>query len=245
MSTPVSIDWNIYCDESCHLELDGHSHMVLGAIMCPKSRAKETAERIAQIKEKHGVNRRLELKWTKVSDARLPLYTDIVDYFFDDDDLNFRAIVIEKAQLDHKAHDQTHETFYYKMYFRLLERMLEPRDSFYIYLDIKDTRSASKTRKLGEILANGSLDFHRHIVRNIQNVRSEEIQQIQLADLLIGAVGYANRSTLPTIRSRAKTKLVDLVRHRSGYGLRRTTLLRERKLNLLIWKGAPTGGSLV
>lgn len=28
--------FNIYCDESCHLENDGQKSMVLGAVSCPR-----------------------------------------------------------------------------------------------------------------------------------------------------------------------------------------------------------------
>ena len=33
--------YNIYSDESCHLEHDGNDIMVIGGILCPKSKAKE------------------------------------------------------------------------------------------------------------------------------------------------------------------------------------------------------------
>ena len=34
---------NIYCDESCHLEQDGQSLMVLGAAWCPTDKTAEMA----------------------------------------------------------------------------------------------------------------------------------------------------------------------------------------------------------
>jgi hypothetical protein len=60
---------------------------------------------------------------------------------------------------------------------------------------------------------------------------------MQVADLLIGAVGYANRG-LST--NAAKVALVGRLRTRSGYSLRQTTLLREEKLNIFVWQ--PQGG---
>jgi len=33
--------FNIYCDESCHLQHDGQKAMVLGAIWCPLDKARE------------------------------------------------------------------------------------------------------------------------------------------------------------------------------------------------------------
>ena len=45
-SSPLSnsenrIKINVYCDETCHLEHDGHKAMALGAIWCPKDKIKE------------------------------------------------------------------------------------------------------------------------------------------------------------------------------------------------------------
>ncbi len=50
------------------------------------------------------------------------LYVDFLDYFFDDDDLHFRGVVIpDKKKLDHARYGQTHDEWYYKMYFVLLK----------------------------------------------------------------------------------------------------------------------------
>lgn len=36
----------------------------------------------------------MEMKWTKISPAKVDLYKDLVNYFFDDDDLHFRGVII-------------------------------------------------------------------------------------------------------------------------------------------------------
>lgn len=46
------MEYNIYCDESCHLLNDNINDMVLGAVWCPKERVKEISDRIKQIKKK-------------------------------------------------------------------------------------------------------------------------------------------------------------------------------------------------
>ena len=43
---------NIYCDESCHLENDGETAMVLGAVFCPVNKKKEIFERLFELKKK-------------------------------------------------------------------------------------------------------------------------------------------------------------------------------------------------
>jgi hypothetical protein len=121
------------------------------------------------------------------------------------------------------------------MYFDLLKVVLSPKASYRIYLDIKDSRSADKVAKLHEVLSNEKYDFKREIIERVQNVHSREIEQMQLADLLIGIISYVNRSLSS---SRAKTVLLERMRLRSGYHLTYTTLYKEDKVNLFRWNAS-------
>jgi len=156
--------------------------------------------------------------------------------FFDDDDLHFRALIVpDKAKLRHEAFGQSHDDWYYKMYFDMLKVILSPEACYRIYLDLKDTRSAAKIAKLHDALCNNFYDFSRQIIERVQAIRSHEVEILQLADFLIGAVSYANRG-LST--NAAKCALVERMRKRSGYELTRTTLIRESKVNLFRWSAA-------
>jgi len=229
-------EYNIYCDESCHLENDGINTMVLGAMWCPKIKRKEIFTRIREIKENHGLPKNFEIKWNKVSSSKINFYKNLIDYFFDDDDIYFRALVVpNKNELKHDEYNQTHDEFYYKMYFDLLKVIFAPDDSYNIYIDIKDTQSQEKVDKLTEVLRNNRYDFEDKIIRKVQQVDSKEVELLQLADLFIGAVGYVNRG-LTT--SESKLKLIKRIQERSGYGLMQTTLLRENKTNIFIWKSS-------
>lgn len=229
--------FNVYCDESCHLENDGQRAMVLGAVWCPLAKTREIAIRLREIKQKHGVPPLFEVKWTKVSPAKVSLYLDLVDYFFDDDDLHFRALIVpDKSKLRHDAFPgQDHDAWYYKMYFDMLKVIIRPDARYRVYLDIKDTRGAQKVAKLHEVLCNNVYDFSREVIERLQLVHSHEVQQLQLADLLIGAVGYINRDLQG---NSGKTALVERIQRRSGYALTKTTLYREEKLNLFRWHAA-------
>jgi len=225
--------FNVYCDESCHLEHDWQKVVVLGAVWCPLEKARETAQAIRAIKEKHGVGLDFEIKWTKVSPGKIEFYAEFIDYFFTEDDLHFRALIAaDKAKLQHEAYGQSHDEWYFKMYFTMLKAILRPNASYRIYLDIKDTRSAPKVKKLWDVLCNNAYDFSREIIQKVQMVRSHEVEQIQLADLLIAAIAYANRDLSG---SSAKQRLVEIIRERSGYSLTHSTLYREDKLNLFRW----------
>ncbi|MBL7064673.1 MAG: DUF3800 domain-containing protein [Anaerolineae bacterium] len=225
--------FNVYCDESCHMEHDHQQVMVLGAVWCPLDKAREIAVRIREIKTKHGLPPGFEIKWVKVSPAKVQFYLDIMDYFFDDDDLHFRALIVpDKSRLRHQDFGQTHDDWYYKVYFDMLKIILDPNARYRIYLDIKDTRGGTKIARLHEVLCNNMYDFSREIIERVQLVRSHEIEILQLADLLTGTVSYVNRDLFS---SAAKRCLVDRMRERSGYMLTHTTLLRENKVNLFRW----------
>ena len=63
----MSETFNVYCDESCHLEHDQQKAMVLGAIWCPLDKSREISIRLREIKQKHRMAPQFEVKWTKVS----------------------------------------------------------------------------------------------------------------------------------------------------------------------------------
>jgi hypothetical protein len=233
----MSQQFNIYCDESCHLERDGQRAMVMGAVWCPVEKAREISVRLREIKAHHGLKLGFETKWTKVSPAKTQFYLDTIDYFFDDDDLHFRGLIVpEKAKLKHEAFNQTHDQWYYKMYFDLLKVVFDPAAHYRIYLDVKDTQGADKVAKLHEVLANAVYDFSREIVERVQLVRSHDIELMQITDLLIGALGYLNRGLAS---NGGKVALVERIKERSRYSLTRTTLLREQKVNLFYWQATP------
>jgi len=230
----MSQTYNIYCDESCHLEKDRQKAMVLGAVWCPIEKVREVAKRIREIKERHSLKDGFEIKWTKISKAKSDFYLDIIDYFFDNDDLHFRGLVAYKGNLQHKEFQQSHDDWYYKMYFCMLKPIFTPTACYRIYLDIKDTRSAEKLKRLHKILCNSKYDFNREIIERVQNIRSYESEIVQLADILIGALSCLHRGL---DKNQAKQAVIERMRERSKYSLQKSTLQGEEKFNLFVWKG--------
>jgi hypothetical protein len=225
--------FNVYCDESCHLEHDRQSAMVLGAVWCSESKRASVARAIRELKVQHGLASSFEIKWTKVSPAKVDFYLALIDLFFSDPRLHFRGIVIpDKSKLDHSAFDQSHDDFYYKMYFQLLKVIFESDNRYRIYLDIKDTRSQQKVTRLHDYLANAQYDFNKEMVEWVQQVHSHEIEQLQLADVLIGALGYLHRG-LQT--SSAKQAVIERIKAKSSFSLERSTLPSEKKFNVFVW----------
>jgi len=230
----MALEYNIYCDESCHLQNDNSKVMVLGAVWCLKDKKQEIFKRLREIKVKHGLSANFEVKWHKVSPAKTDFYLNLIDYFFDNDDLHFRALVVpDKTILQHHKFNQTHDDFYYKMYFDLLKVILSPEYTYNIYIDIKDTRSQEKVNKLTEVLRNTHYDYDKRIIKKVQQIKSHEVELLPLADLLMGAIGYLHRG-LQT--NKGKLAIIGRMQERSGYNLKNSTLYREDKMNIFIWK---------
>lgn len=229
---------NIYCDESCYLEHDQSNIMTIGGVWCEKKHVKEISQRIRDYKARYGLQGYEELKWTKISDCNLELYKDVVNYFFDCKYLNLRCYVADKTKLDHKNYNQTHDEWYYKIYFRMLQYIFDRRFKYNIYLDIKDVYSNKKCSKLREVCSNYLHDFEGLIISRIQPIRSNESQLIQLTDIFIGAICYNNRFFEEGHQySKAKLAIVDLIKRRSGLSLNKSTFPQEDKVNLYFWNG--------
>jgi hypothetical protein len=228
---------NLYCDESCHLENDGIPVMVLGALACPAASTRWVADRLRGIKQRHGMGHgkpwEFEAKWSKVSRGALPFYREYLDAFFDTPELSFRGLVIpNKAKLRHWAFGQSHDEWYYKMFYRTLEPLIRRENQYRIFLDIKDTLSQQKVLQLRKVLNYRMHDFDQQIIAHVQQVRSDQVEQIQLTDLLIGALGYIARGLGG---NEGKNRLVAHLRARSGLTWQYSTGRTRPKVNLFFW----------
>lgn len=227
--------FNIYCDESCHLEHDRIPVMAWGAVTCEKRLAGDLSEQVRKLKVEHGLRSTFEAKWTKISPARTDFYLALADLFLTDDRLHFRGLVVpDKDRLDHLRFDQSHDDWYYKMYFTMLRPVFEPTQRYRIYLDLKDTRGGPRTRRLHEVLANSLHDLDRECVERVQQIRSHESEILQISDLLIGALTYANRGLAD---NQAKVAVIRRLREKLGeQALTRTSPLASVKFNILVWR---------
>lgn len=224
----MSTEYNFYCDESLHLPNDGSNVMVLGGIWCPKDKCREINEHIRAIKEKYNIPH--EMKWVKLSESKKDAYLELINYFFDCEHLHFRVLIVDnKDAINHEIFDQTHDDWYYKMYFRMLKTSLDPNDIYNIYMDIKDTKSKTKIVKLREVLANSHYDFSNKMIKNMQVIRSHEVEIMQIVDILIGAMAYISRDLS---KVKAKNDVINCIKERSGYSLVKSTLYRETKFNI-------------
>lgn len=218
--------YNIYLDESCHLEFDGFPVMCVGYIKVNKQAYEAIRADLKHLKLKHHAP--TELKWNKISASRLNFYKDLVDYFFNQEAICFRAILV-KYKHDLKPNDfnqGSHDNFYYK----LIEYLLRPNDTdsdYRVFLDIKDTRGRERLKKIKDIFNN-----HHHgksPFTSFQYLHSHDNVLIELADFFIGAITYKARGLK---LSKIKQDVIAYIEEKSGYHIDEGTEPWEKKFNI-------------
>lgn len=213
--------FNFYCDESCHLEHDKMPFMLIAYVSSAYNQVKLHNRNIRALKQKYFL--RGEVKWSALSKSQYPFYSELIEYFFATD-LQFRAIVIDKTQLKHSEFNQSHDDFYDKMYFQLLNKKIYPENSYNIFIDIKDTHSYKKAASLKEFLNHNFV-----AVRTLQVIRSHESELMQLTDVLMGAISYHLRNDSKVI---AKNRIIEKIQAHCKLPLTQSTPRVADKFNL-------------
>lgn len=136
-----------------------------------------------------------EMKWAKVSNAKLAAYKRLIDAFFDRafSGCHFHSLVVESAKQNHSAFNQgSREIGFNKELFQLARKFarLYP-NRFHVYPDQRTT-----TQKLDDlrVMLNRSVhkkEPHRDWpYRRVQFRDSAATLGLQLADIMSGAIAY-------------------------------------------------------
>lgn len=226
-------EYNIYCDESCHLPNDDSNIMVIGGVLCPKDKARQINEEIQSIKNRNKVYKYAELKWTKVSQSRLQMFKELVDLFFNYSFLSFRGVVaLNKKELDCPEYNLTYDDWYYRIYYLVLKELVNVGNIYNIFIDRKDTKGQKKVVELQKVLNRTLYDFYDETVTSIQRIESHQVCLMQLSDILIGALSYKSRGKN---NSKAKLELIDYIEKKINHSLSFPTNLSESKFNIFYW----------
>jgi hypothetical protein len=147
-------------------------------------------------------NMKGELKWTKVSPKKLAQYESLVDLFFEyakKNVIHFKAVVFDTHQIkDKQFHQGDANLRFHKFYYQFLLHKFghyAKTDDHLLWVFL-DQRSESDTVKLGtlrKVLASGIKNKYGRktdVVRRVEARDSHECNLMQVADVLMGAVGF-------------------------------------------------------
>jgi hypothetical protein len=184
---------------------------------------------VKYLKHKHRVGG--EFGWKHVSWSRGQFYLDLIDWFALEEEISFRCVVANKRSLWSKHAEDA----FYVAYHQLLYHWLVPGNAYHVYLDKKKNsrqRRVDTLRKKTEWRMPNGCEL-----ACMEEVESRECALVQVADLLIGCMGYEwNGHTNPTKYPKAsvfKNELCDRLASRLGRpSLRFSTWASERKFNV-------------
>jgi hypothetical protein len=229
------MDLEVYCDES-RQELFRHApripgqYVLIGGVWIQAAEREEYKAKINRIREVHRVYG--EFKWKRVTPSRQEFYRQLVGLFFDEA-MRFRCMVLPADRMDAVTfHRGDKELMFYKFYYQLLHPWILDFNRYRVFLDLKTNRVDDRVTTLGRVLSHANLTSQV----TVQALPSQQLDLLQLADVLIGAVGYRfHRLTT----SAAKLAVLEEVEGRLGHPIQPTTRNVE-KFN--IFKFAPGGG---
>jgi len=226
----------VFCDES---RQTGSRWMLLGSIWIPRKLEEEFEKICFEFRQKTK-NSKAYFKWTKVSKGKLDAYKELVDLFFKYDDMRFKCLLIDTHKLDFDGYHQGDaELGFYRFYFYLLSRTMVKVNQYFVLLHRKDNQKKGRLGDLKDHLNryfryNYSID--RDIVSNVEPRDARLYNQLQIVDVLLGAVGYVWEGYN---LSPAKLELIKHVESRRGKRLTVPSLPSERKFNIWEMKLSP------
>ncbi len=229
----------VYIDETHHLK-SNESPMVLGGLWGADSSIKAFGRKVKVLRVRHNIPTNRELKWTKVSPAKIQYYLDVLKLFLEEDGVNYRAVVIDKELIDNRTFRQTDDDFYYKMQYQVVRHIAERHmGEFRLFFDYKDTWSNYRCRMTADFLnKTRQLSKSRNAIGDhfsSQVVQSYESIPLQVVDLLNGLVAFAN-SPRSKRSSKAKKRMVEEFRRLAPVKIDESTACAADKVNILFWK---------
>lgn len=225
------MDFEVYCDESnpefFKSRPPGKNYVLIGGVW---TRAEDRASHKAAVNSIRERHRALgEFKWNRVSPSRVEFYTDIVKWFFSAGEVRFRAIVLQADELDDRLHQYDNELAFYKFYYQVIHHWILDHNSYRVFVDTRTNRLHDRLKTLEQCLNYSNLTSSV----TVQALPSDELDLIQVADVLIGAVGYKFHGRH---ESSAKSRVVKAVEDEIGHEIR-PTAKTEEKFNVFRFRG--------
>lgn len=200
----------VYIDETSQT---GHRHLIIGGIVFPQRFSEQFKQDILEARrpklaaERAGTDELRELKWSDVGRGDFEAYKRVVDAYFDfaakhvkssEGTVEFHcSVVLTQVRGRAFSGERGKKAFNNEVFQHCLKvAIYHTTNLFHIHPDRRhsDDREAeehdSKLRKkLCSLLAHNG-DPRNYAARKVKSLHSHEVQALQVADLLIGAVAF-------------------------------------------------------
>lgn len=226
-------EYCIYCDESS-INNDNNDFMIVGAVFVDKRIKNQVKNKINGIKKRHGHYK--ELKWSRITKRYLPVYKEIVDYFYsiDSEDLRFCCIEVDKRKIKYNDyHNGDKELAFYKFYYELLKNKFESNTFYNIFLDFKPNKNKYRIKFLNSYWKKRISYYKNSAIKNVSSLESSKNSIMQVTDLFTGAVGHAINFQGKETGNLAKKELIEYIAQKNEKAdLLYKSPLSETKFNI-------------
>lgn len=200
--------YRIYCDES---RQDNNEYKLIGGIWIDTQYSQMFVDEFHSIISSKYTSLPGHMKWTRVpGNINIPIfhqYLDLIDLYFKYNSLGrmyFKTIIADSKynMKDEKFHHGDYEEGFYKLYYFLIIHSLRLPLQYHIRVAKRDVskaiRNLDESARLDELkkaLNNGvrkkvNKPYYQNIVLSVEARPAREKRLIQIADILMGAVGY-------------------------------------------------------
>jgi hypothetical protein len=234
----------VACDESGINPSD--KYLIIGSAWISKQGLCEFEKDVTALRLKHKCWG--EVKWSKVgtmSDEMFQFYKDFIALAFQDIEISFRTIVVEKKLLDMTTyHNGSEELVRFKFSHLLLsrhgERFLDKAGKKALHIvfdDFQLTQQAKDEKWVLKMKAHIEHHLGEHI-EHLQSATSHICSLIQLCDLFVGAISSSWNNS-PSKISQRKKELIEYIEQKIGKKVGARTLPTEKDFNVWVWQPSP------
>lgn len=168
--------------------------MAIGSLWLPREAKAQLTEKFKTLCQSCGLGS--EVKWSKTSGKYLSEYKQLIDFFYADDTIRYRVIVVEHSKVDvNLYHDGDRELGFYKFYYQVLKQWLEEGNEYLILLDYKRNKGSGRYSTLRTYLERAVRG--KAWISDLTVIDSSQAPLSQLCDLLTGAIAAAWCLDLP------------------------------------------------
>lgn len=243
----------IFVDES---RISQARYQLFGSLWLPREKQGSFRDGFWRLWDNEFPSRKSELKWTKVSKGKLNVYKKFIDYFATFPQVDFRCVVLDTRALDYqKHHEGDEELGFYKFLYFFLSRNIEKdyrfkkvENVYQVFIDSRRQSDKIEVGRLGDLkrclnqwliqkCSPECWDYKGWApplpIRNVEATVSHLSPEVQLVDVLTGAVGYAweGFQTSP-----AKLGLIKHIENIFGLSLAESTPYLTEKINIWLFR---------
>ena len=200
----------VYLDETSQT---GHRFLIIGGIVIPQRFSEQFKSDILEARrprleaERAGTDELREIKWSQIGKGEFDAYKRVVDAYFDfaakhvkssEGTVEFHcSVVLTQVRGRAFSGERGTKAFNNEVFQHCLKvATYHKTNLFHVYPDRRhsDDREAAEhdsklRKKLCSLLAHNG-DARNYAVRKVRSRHSHEVQALQVADLLIGAVAF-------------------------------------------------------